>query len=56
MTYLVLLLPLLVLPVLLAMAAFEVRCSDRTPLLRRRTSPVAELAGAPVPAAPEQRP
>ena len=54
MTYLVLLLPVLVLPVLLAMAAFEVRCSDRTPLLRRRAAPAAELTTAAAPA-PEPR-
>jgi len=56
MTYLALLLPVLVLPFLLALAAFEARCSDRTPLLRRRAvSDDADLAATPVPAAAETR-
>lgn len=48
MAYLALLLPVLVLPVMLAMAAFETRCSDRTPLLRRR--PPGEAAAPAEPA------
>jgi len=56
MAYLALLLPVLVLPVMLAMAAFEARCSDRTPLLRRRVPPgAADVAAPPVPASPEPR-
>lgn len=56
MTYLVLLLPALVLPVMLAMAAFETRCSDRTPLLRRRPQDGTGAELAPVPVASEQQP
>ncbi|MEJ5866691.1 hypothetical protein WDV85_02930 [Pseudokineococcus sp. 5B2Z-1] len=57
MAYLALLLPVLVLPVMLAMAAFETRCSDRTPLLRRRPADVvaAEPAVAPALPAGDQR-
>lgn len=43
---LALLTPLLVLPLLLAVASFEDRCSDGSPLLRRR-----RRAGDPAPAA-----
>ncbi|MEJ5946209.1 hypothetical protein WDZ17_13000 [Pseudokineococcus basanitobsidens] len=47
MAYLALLVPLLALPVLLAMAAFESRCSDGSPLWRRRV---------PAPGAPAELP
>lgn len=53
MTYLALLLPVLVLPVMLAMAAFETRCSDRAPLLRRRAA--ASPSPLPLAAAPERQ-
>lgn len=45
MAYLALLAPVLALPVLLAMASFESRCSDRSPLWRRRV-PAPRTSGA----------
>ncbi|MEJ5912871.1 hypothetical protein [Pseudokineococcus sp. 1T1Z-3] len=50
MAYLALLVPVLVLPVLIAMAAFEARCSDGSPLLRRRV-PAQRTAPLALPAA-----